>query len=136
MHIDKYKTADGYEDDEGCFHDSAVSFYQSYFFGFCGCGCSENNIRYIRDGLQYIEALMHGPNDREERHKWWVAMQVKGDGIFGNERSKYFFYYWADTKGLTEHGGAVPGWLTNKGEMVLQDLVQIVEEMDKEETQV
>jgi hypothetical protein len=133
MHIDKYKKADGYEDEDGCFYESALDLYQSHFFGFCGCGCNDDNIRYIRDGLQFIESLIHGPDDREKRDKWWVAMEMEGEEVFGNQQAKYFFYYWADKEGLTEHGGSVPGWLTEKGKMVLQDLNEIVTGLDMEE---
>ena len=133
MHIDKYKKDGGYEDEDGCFYESALDLYQSHFFGFCGCGCNDDNIRYIRDGLSYIDSLMIvGPENRAARNIWWEEMQMKGEEIFGNQQAKYFFYYWADKEGLTEHGGSVPGWLTEKGKMVLQDLNEIVTGLDME----
>lgn len=48
------------------------------------------------------------------------------DDHFGNEASAQFFFYWADRAGLTEHGTAIPGWLTEKGETVLAELEEIL----------
>ena len=52
------------------------------------------------------------------------------DGIFGNEASMMFFYYWADSKDLTEHGSGLSGggWLTELGKEVLEDLNEILGE--------
>ncbi len=58
MNIDKYKKPDGsYEDPEGCYHEDAESFLQTYVLGFCGCGCPEESLGHIRDVLQHIDNL-------------------------------------------------------------------------------
>lgn len=37
-------------------------------------------------------------------------------------------WYWLDNKGYTEHGGSVPGWLTEEGWKLLEDLEELMAE--------
>jgi len=127
LSIDKYRNEDDtYTDENECTHDSAVDFYQCHVFDFCGCGCPEKNLALIRDGLQYIKNGAYDETDPD----WYKKWQKKGWNIFGNEQSRYFFFYWADKEGLTEHGGSVPGWLTDKGQEALEDLTIILKDYE------
>jgi hypothetical protein len=93
---------DSFEFDEGY---TEVDYLQSTVFGFCGCGMPERNLRYILSGLEHVFGL---------------SILEKEDKAFpGGEENKYFFFYWADKEGLTEHGSSVPGWLTERGKTVL-----------------
>lgn len=56
-------------------------------------------------------SLLIGSKDRPGLSCWWL--------------------YWIDHIGLTEHGGSVPGWLTDKGKEVLKAMIEIGES-DKE----
>ncbi len=122
MYIDKYKKEDGYYNDDGVFYESAEDFYQVEIFGFCGCGLPDENLEYIHDGLTHINDERPEGAKHDEWYKKWVE---EGDVIFGNEFSRYFFFYWCDKQELTEHGGSVPGWLTDKGKRILFDLREI-----------
>ena len=119
MKIDRYRD-DGatttYVDDDGCYYEDAIAFIQTGILGFCLCGSPEENLTYLRDGLRYIQ------------------QKCEGDyvGIFGNERSRDFFFYACDEKGLTEHGTLIPGWLTQKGEDLLSDLDELIAGFEKE----
>ena len=118
MYIDRFKNGESgtYIDDTGCHYENAEDFYQTSVFGFCGCGRPEDNLQFILDGLKHILS-----SDREDYDTWLQD----GLRIFGNEESRQFFFYWADKQGLTEHGGAIPGWLTEEGEAVMSDLMEI-----------
>lgn len=123
MHIDKYKTEDGYCDESGCHYANAEEFLQTNFLGFCGCGDPDENLKYIRDGLAHIDA------ERTEPFKdWYEKWTAEGLKIFGNENSRQFFFYWADSEELTEHGGSVSsgGWLSAKGKQLLDDLNELI----------
>ena len=125
--IDQYKKEDGYYSEDNCYYETAVDFMQINQFGFCGCGDPEGNLEFIMKGLQHIDRDQ--PEDRSKFGQWFDKWVKEGHEIFGNEESRYFFFYWADKEELTEHGGSVPGWLTEKGKRVLSDLTEIVKEI-------
>lgn len=87
---------------------------------FCHCGMPENNLLYILGGLEIIDEKR--PDDRTQFDAWWDAHTKREAAHFGNQSSAYFFYYWADKEGLTEHGGSVPGWLSDEGVALLTKL--------------
>ncbi len=101
--------------------DDPCDYLQCSVLGFCGCGNPEENLEFIRAGLLHInDKCPDGPSDvAREWYKGWVA---RGRQVFGNEQSRYFFFYWCSKEGLTEHGGSVPGWLSNKGRDLLDEL--------------
>lgn len=122
---------------DGCHYDTAVSLIQGYFLDSCGCGRPAENLVFVLEGLRFIntpspnswklpvaerdpspEAMTEWSKHREEREK----------ELFYTKRIAYFFYYWADHLDLTEHGGAVPGWLTDKGQLVLNLLEEMLED--------
>jgi len=92
--------------------------------GFCCCGNPEDNLKYVRNGLHHINE-MHNMDDDKMSFEEWTE---KGLEIFGSRKAEYFFYYWADKEGLTEHGGSVPGWLDTKGHELLENLNIILED--------
>lgn len=47
--------------------------------------------------------------------------------VFGSGGAAMFFYYFLDTKDLTDHGGSVPGWLNEKGDALLDELTEFLE---------
>jgi len=96
-----------------------VDFIQTGDLGFCGCGMPEQNLDYIRKGLEHINETRPESQEHDDWHPEWVS---RGHEIFGNETSRYFFFYWADKEELTEHGGSVPGWLSDKGKELLEVL--------------
>lgn len=104
--------------------EKAVEEIQCEALGFCGCGSPDDNLALIRDGLALI--AVKPPEDilrsMTEWPKWFKAHSERGNALFGNERSRYFFYYWCDKEELTEHGASVPGWLTVKGSDLLEKL--------------
>jgi hypothetical protein len=82
---------------------------------FCICGNPEKNLGYVREGLKFIRSLLNAEYTYEERKQ-------KETEVFGNCESAEFFYYWTDREGLTEHGCAIPGWLTSYGVEFLSKL--------------
>lgn len=125
MHIDRFKNDDidgGYIDESGCHYDDAESFYQNGIFKMCGCGRAEDNLAYIRDGLQHIADYEEIDGLDDMQYDAWLRAGIE---VFGNELSRYFFFYWLDSIELTEHGSSIPGWLTEKGKQVLEDLKEM-----------
>lgn len=143
MRIDKYKTTDdhdtvwhGYTDPDGVWHQDAEGLILGHIFGFCGCGMPTEAMKYIRDVMQHVENLRlmrhsveNTPITRDAMYDKWSE---DGKAIFSNQGAEYFAYYVLDAKGLTEHGGSVPGWLTPKGREVLSDINEILT-MEKNE---
>lgn len=109
------------DDAEPCSYSDLTSFIMSGFFNFCGCGCPEDSLKFIKDGLAHIQNRTKKiqENHGEKFKLTWDELQKEQTFIFGSSGAAYFFYYWCDKEELTEHGGSVPGWLTTKGEVVL-----------------
>ena len=125
MTFDKFKQPDGsYIDEDDCTYEDAESFILSGILGFCGCGMPEDTGKYIRDVLMHVDKLAN-----LSRGEGWVDRYAEwgsdGKKIFANSGSEYFAYYVLSEKELTEHGGSVPGWLTDKGRDVLKDLSEL-----------
>ncbi len=129
MYIDKFKKEDGYYDEDECFYEDAESFLQIKVFGFCVCGCPDENLIFIKNGLSHID---NKQPDGMDHHTWYENWVSEGHKIFGNEQSRYFFFYWCDKEELTDHGGSVPGWLTDKGKELLADLIEYEKEYEKD----
>lgn len=106
-----------YRDNDERFQDVETSI-QVGLLGFCSCGRPEENLLYIHKGLNLIIEV--GPYGRDEYEKWYADHLDRVIKHFGSLDSAYFFYYWADKEGFTEHGGSVPGWLTDKGRDLLK----------------
>lgn len=94
------------EDAEGVSHSSG-SEYMSHLLGFCGCGCPEAALSYVRSALLGIKRVKDCAYSGEAFAS--LRDQYRDDG------ERYFLWYRLDDLRLTEHGGAVPGWLTPKG---------------------
>lgn len=95
-------------------------------FGFCGCGDNGAALLLMRDAMRLIDrpypGFPEGPDSAACR-KWFDEQRASELALFGpNSGVRYLVWYVLDEKGLTEHGGSVPGWLTDKGKAVLADL--------------
>jgi len=121
-YIEQFKNpdGDGYIIDE-CEHESAESLILTGIFHFCGCGFPEKCLIFLRDMLSLINTYTNG--DLTE----YLKNEIKTAGTLG---AACFMYYLLDQKGFTEHGGAVPGWLSDNGEGLLNDLNSL--ELEKE----
>jgi hypothetical protein len=126
MNIEKFKKVDDgcYYDESECCYENAVDFIQSSLFGFCGCGDPDENLIYIRDSLRLFRDFPYDAK-QENWESYYKRYREAVDKQFGSEKSEYFMWYWLDSKGYTEHGGCLPGWLTESGKELLEDLEEI-----------
>lgn len=122
MTFDKYKDEEGYTDTEGVFFPDAESWLQSRVLDFCGCGPIEENLIYVRDGLKLLDerrALVY-----EDQRTWEEQLKLEAS-FFGNKQASEFFFYVMSMRDLTEHGGSIPGWLTEEGENFIKDVDEL-----------
>lgn len=130
MHIDKYKTGKmmfwgpEYMDEEGISYDGAEQFLQVKFLNHCACGRPFENIKYVGKVLRHIHNLKELVWEKKTSYEDW---EKEGEEI-GSSDALYFAYYCLDELGLTEHGGSVPGWLTQKGIEFMEDAEELTEE--------
>ena len=91
--------------------------------GFCGCGCPEEATAYL---LRVLKALGMSFDDMEAHTK--ELYDALGFGRYGEDNTGacYTILYWIHDKGWSEHGGAVPGWLSEKGKRAVQILEAMV----------
>ncbi len=99
--------------------DDKLGFIQCGVLEFCLCGRPEDNIAYVLGGLE----LIHSSCPEGMNFEVWFSDHQKTElAHFGTRESAMFFYYWADKEGWAEHGGSVPGWLTDDGLDLLSGL--------------
>jgi len=114
------------QDEEGylyneCYYDNLTDLLAIGVCNFCGCGRPDEALIYIMNSLKYIEKAFHDDYEYEE----W---KEEGELLFPTIGSNYFIYYWLSEMGFTEHGGSVPGWVTDKG----FEFVKLVEQLKNE----
>lgn len=104
-------------------------------FGFCGCGNPEANLLYVLGGLALIGERR--PNyfttDPATWNAWNEEHHKRAALHFGNDSAESFFYYWCDKEKLTQHGGSIPGWLTEEGQNLLNKLLQFKQELEDQQ---
>jgi len=83
--------------------------------GLCGCGHPEDAARYLADVLRHIDRLKYEVWEEKLTYDEWMEA---GKSLFVNGGAECFTYYFLDNLDLIEHGGSVPGWLTEKGDQV------------------
>lgn len=111
------ETPGWYLDADGVSYQDASEFLAGGVFKWCGCGMKEEALIYVRD----ILSLIRGIEDSKFTKEAWNELQK----YFKSYKDYYFALYWMDNLGLTQHGGSVPGWLTEKGEAILFDLLAL-----------
>jgi len=98
--------------------ESVLMDYMGKDHHFCGCGAPGEAYKYLRDVLNMIPAGSDDDWDGKYEKREEYFKDIPGIG--------YFTYYMIDNMGLTEHGGSVPGWLTEKG-IELRDMLNELE---------
>jgi len=105
-------------------YENLEDYIQTGILGFCECGQAENNLLYVLGGLELINApkvdCWGKDLTKEDSDKWWNDYKERKLAHFGNKPAEYFFFYWTDKQGLTDHGGSVPGWLNENGYKLLE----------------
>jgi len=98
--------------------ESVLTDYMGKDYHFCGCGAPGEAYKYLRDVLNMISA---GSDD-----DWDVKYEKRKEYFKDIPGIEYFTYYMIDNMELTEHGGSVLGWLTEKG-VELRDMLNELE---------
>ena|SRR3990167_4800414 len=113
-------------DETGCFWDNPRDYLHGHTLGFCCCGDPESADEYLREVLAAI-------NSEYDEQRWKGIERATG----ADEGQRYFVFYILDKLELAEHGGSVPGWLTEKGKVLLSDLeiLKAIDELENAEDQ-
>lgn len=109
------------DEDNVHFGNETISFLQSKFLGFCNCGIPDHSVEYVVKGLEEVNKISKAGD------KWKEAVE-KAEEVLGGEERMYFMWYFLDSKGLTNHGSSVPGWITDRGEQFLELYNELEEE--------
>lgn len=104
-------------DPSGCSWDGRESALASGLLGFCGCGQPDAALRYVLGGLDLIAEKINWDDPKS-----LPDHRARERAHFGSDGAAYFFWYWATNEDLAEHGGSVPGWLTQRGEQIRADI--------------
>ncbi len=101
--------------------------------GFCQCGMPENAQKFLTNVLEFLEWRRNkhcGSYEGKEWDQYCKEIDDERKRIFGSNGQYWFICYVLDWLGLVEHGGAVPGWLSEKGQDLLNKL-KMVESLHK-----
>jgi hypothetical protein len=114
-------------------YEGFSDFIQGETLGFCCCGLPIGNLMYVLSGLE----LICFSQNIETVGDWFEKIMGETRRVFPRESDEYFFKYWADKEGLSEHGGGIgSGWLSEKGERLIDDLrilEDLIDSLDSEE---
>ena len=102
--------------------------------GMCGCGRPEGAMKYILGAMlllwdsQRKSDLLLTPSGgvtpeweaHFEEYRKNVNEYFHSEGE--NDGIEYHMWYYLDDNGLTDHGGSVPGWLSEHGKEVMKRL--------------
>jgi hypothetical protein len=113
--FDRYKQPDGTFADGGTKGDNLTHFLCEKVCVHM-CGQPEVALLYVKSGLALLDDLKNKVWEDQESYDGWAQ---RCQSHFGSSGSEYFFWYWLYANGWSEHGGAVPGWLTDEGELLL-----------------
>lgn len=127
--LQQFKSGQKFVAENGAEFDGIETFVLEGIMGFCGCGRPDLANEIIFKALLHIEDLEKirdanfnrpgaDPKWKEDLDGW----NARGLEIFGNLGTETIVYYVLDKAGLIEHGGSVPGWLSELGEEVLKEL--------------
>ena len=119
-----YRISDGVYEIDGIIYDTIEDALMMGVFGFCGCGMPLYTLAYIRDELESIKRYTEWVNENHHITKDIPSPMENNDKEENLGRS-YFIWYWFDKMGYTDHGGSVPGWLTDEGESLLECLKEL-----------
>jgi hypothetical protein len=127
MHIDKYKYQDKETDSEwfkyqGADYENAECLLQTGILGLCGCGDNESNLVYIAKALEYLQYRLESYSDSAETYQNAIKKELE---FFKSKEAARLMYYFLDSKGLTEHGSSIPGWLSEKGKEFMEDVFEL-----------
>lgn len=99
-------------------------------FDFCGCGDPKSAIEYVYRAMDWISRMRQHLEKQDQitlSDPVYDALWKEEQNRFGSVGAMYFMWYWLDNQKLTEHGGSVPGWLTEKGKGILIDMKEALE---------
>jgi hypothetical protein len=96
-------------------------------FDFCGCGMPADVVEYVYKSLLVIDEDWKR-KDKQSHDITYPIFVAACNDLYKSDGEKYFMWYWLDNQGYTEHGGGVPGWLTNEGKEVLKELSEFYEQ--------
>lgn len=119
-----YRISDGVYEIDGIIYDTIEDALMMGVFGFCGCGMPLYTLAYIRDELENIERYTEWVNENHHITKD-IPSPMENNNKEENLGRSYFIWYWFDKMGYTDHGGSVPGWLTDEGESLLECLKEL-----------
>ena len=130
MYIDKFKDNEGfgYTFKDDCYYEDAESLIATGVLGFCGCGMPDAALEHVRKALQIVDDLKQLVWEKKITYEQWEERKKE---VFANSGQEYFMWYFLDNKELTEHGGSVPGWLTQEGIELLEDLNELSAEANE-----
>lgn len=119
----------GYIDKDGCSYDDKEELLQAGILEMCCCGNPELNLWYVMRGLEVVESR------RDYTPEGYAKSRALADEVFKSTESENFFYYWTAARDYTEHGGSIPGWLTEKGRDLLEMLREWWAERERDRAQ-
>lgn len=99
-------------------HANATDLIYGGILNFCGCGDADASLVFVMRGLEIIDAAT-APHPGQSSTDAYTEWKRRSMDHFGSEGASGFFFHWCDREGLSDHGGSIPGWLSEDGKRLL-----------------
>lgn len=123
---------------EGC-PECRVKHLWSEVFKFCGCGRQGETLAKIRDSLVALKAVSNAHRSDAPCYVMGKATpemktlhDAERDAMGPANADYYLMAYLLCAADLTEHGGSVPGWPTDYGDIIIAAMgTKTADELDE-----
>lgn len=105
-------------DIDHCNYENPTEAIVEGIFSFCGCGYPISVLYALKEEMEIIKS--------ED-----IDKLKRSDSII-DEGHRHIIWYLLDSRNFTEHGGCVPGWLTDRGEGLLNDITKEIQRYEEE----
>lgn len=112
--------------DDGPTYENLIDELWFGKMNFCGCGNPEAVLIRMRDTMRamknrsdYWRSKRGVPMFYDDPETKRLCQEINSSAG-SDDASRYMTFYLLDAAGIEEHGGAVPGWLTEYGETILE----------------
>ena len=86
----------------------------------CGCGNHALTLEFISEGMRILKITDDDDSDEGWTRKW--EEQKKFESKY--QGGALLLWYFLTNMGFAEHGGSIPGWLTDSGRFMFEKITE------------
>ncbi len=111
-----------YQIPDGVYVEDLEELLNCSVLNHCGCGCNQSNLELIYHLLKYQKELFDNDYKNYKKSQEKLIFYIKSHA----EEVLQFIWYQLNELEILEHGGSIPGWLSDKGKHFFDLLEQYI----------